>query len=247
MWKIIKVTGKDAAEFLNRVTSGPVRPLAVGTGAAGALFTGQSKVIAQFDLLHTAELEFCLSSPTPCATRLAESLEVLHFAEDLTIELLPEEYFSVKREGTKRDERFAIPDFPRSWPTGVKDFVCEKSTAAGDWDFARIGASYPWPEKDWNEATPALEAGLLFAIDRNKGCYPGQEVVELSLNVGHPVRVLQAFEGKVSLSSGRAVALLPKGEGVVCSAASSGGLTRIFLRMPWAFRDSCPEGFRKLD
>lgn len=244
MWKIVRVAGKDAAEFLNRVTAGPIRSVPVGQGVAGALLAGNSKVIAQFDLLRKAETDFWLCAPAECAGKLAESLEALHFSESLEIEILPDDYTVEKRGGGKREERFPASE---EWPSAVPDYVCRKGQGIpAGWEFARIGAGYPWPGKEWDESTPALEGGLLFAIDRFKGCYPGQEVVELSLNVGHPVRVLRAFEGDRALASGEKISLEPKGEGTVCSSAGENGRFRAFVRLPWAFRDSVPGGFQAI-
>ena len=244
----VNVSGKDAAEFLQRVTAGTVRKLEVGSGAAGALLTGQSRVIAQFDLLRVGEREFALFAPVGCAPALADGLEALHFSEELTVELSAEIYSFRRGESPSREGVFRISE-DGSWPSAVAGFLAGRleqgEAAAADWEFARIGAGYPWPTHDWDNNTPALEAALLPAIDRHKGCYPGQEVVELSLNVGHPVRLLLPFEGERSLVAGERVKF-EKGEGQVCSVAKMGTKVRALIRLPWAAREMAPEGFQRL-
>jgi len=96
MRKLI-VKGKEAGAFLAKVTAGTIRPLAVGQGAAGALLTGQAKILAQFDCLRMGEAEFWLMSPVDCYEGLAQGLEKLHFSEDLLIEKT-EEYFRPEKK-----------------------------------------------------------------------------------------------------------------------------------------------------
>ncbi|MGE3262211.1 MAG: hypothetical protein AB7K68_10570 [Bacteriovoracia bacterium] len=250
MLKVIEVAGKDAAEFLHRVTAGTVKKLTVGQGAPGLLLNGQSRMIAQFDLLR-AENSYWLVAPEECAGALTDNLERLHFSEELEIRSLPESVSVVRGEGNaERGKIFswATTEAGKRWASGAEDFYFQQSNLAIDpeWDFARIGAGLPWPIKDWDESTPALEASQLHAIDREKGCYPGQEVVELSLNVGHPVRVLIAVEGEAELISGEKIALVPHGEGKVCSVAVRGNITRALVRVPWSARESAPANFRKI-
>jgi folate-binding protein YgfZ len=212
------------------------------------LLNGQSRMIAQFDLLRISEQLFWLASPVECAQALADNLEKLHFAEELEIRKSSQTASAVQGRG-ERGKIFSWTDGEtRRWPSGAAGFDFQVSSAPfhPDWEFSRIGAGLPWPVLDWDNNTPALEAGQLFAIDRDKGCYPGQEVVELSLNVGHPVRVMLSVEGDKPLVSGEKIALLPTGEGVVCSVASHGSIIRAFVRVPWNARESAPANFRKI-
>lgn len=58
------------------------------------------------------------------------------------------------------------------------------------WELLRLLRLEPKRGQEWNEPVRALDLGLHLSIDRFKGCYPGQEAVEKSLNLGHPARVL---------------------------------------------------------
>ncbi len=49
-----------------------------------------------------------------------------------------------------------------------------------------------------NGVTNPLEINLQFAIHENKGCYPGQEVIEKIISLGSPARKLCLLEGKTS-------------------------------------------------
>ena len=87
---------------------------------------------------------------------------------------------------------------------------------------------------------------MLPFIDRFKGCYPGQEVVERSLNVGHPARVLIAIEGNSPITRGEKLPFEGGGEALVTSVAEANGIYRALVRVPWAKRGLAPLGFRAL-
>jgi folate-binding Fe-S cluster repair protein YgfZ len=246
--KLTELRGKDSADFLHRVTAGTVKGLEAGQGRPGLLLTGQSKMIAQFELLKVAGDHFLLASPEACTQGLRSGLEALHFSESL--EILPLERALGIREcsGASRKEGEAFPFFQNggelTWNSAVPGFGFATGTEGipEAFHFGRIAALYPWTS-DWTEATPALEAGTLPMIDRFKGCYPGQEVVELSLNVGHPVRVLIAVESAAPIGE-----LLDwNGAQVpVTSRAEREGTHRALARVPWNKKDFLPAGFTRL-
>jgi hypothetical protein len=182
------------------------------------------------------EKRFLLAAPAECAAALAEGLEALHFSENLHVSLTGERASAIAQAGSPRAEPFAV-SAALEWPSPVPGFSFKSggSPAPAGFEFARVGALIPWPLKEWGAGgvTPALEAGMLPWIDRDKGCYPGQEVVELSLNVGHPVRVLAAFEGRGEV------------EGAT-SVAEQNGTLRAIARLPWAKKDQVPPGFSRL-
>ncbi|HEY8279601.1 MAG TPA: hypothetical protein VIH99_08260 [Bdellovibrionota bacterium] len=250
MLRFVEVKGKDSEDFLQRVTAGTVKGIGVGEGRAGLLLNGQSRMLAQFELLRTERERYLLAAPEGCASALADALEALHFSENLEIGLLGLKAGVLKAE-KRREEQGSFP-FQKTgdgyvWPAPVPGFAFSTFTAEtpADWEFARIGALVPWPAQDWDANTPALEAGMLPWIDRDKGCYPGQEVVELSLNVGHPARVLVAVETNQQLQAGEKTPW-DGTEAIVTSAAFANGKTRALLRLPWGKKDSLPTGFTRI-
>lgn len=64
------------------------------------------------------------------------------------------------------------------------------------WETLRVLSATPAWGKEWQSdgKAKALDVGYLAWLDRNKGCYPGQEAVEKALNLGHPARALVRFE-----------------------------------------------------
>lgn len=59
----------------------------------------------------------------------------------------------------------------------------------------RIQAVRPWVDHELTENTLPPEAGLVESVSGNKGCYPGQEVVERIATQGSPTRRLALIEG----------------------------------------------------
>lgn len=244
---MLYVEGKDAADFLHRVTAGRVKGLKPGEGAAGLLLNGQSRMLAQFDLIRLTETKVLLAAPEPCVLALRINLESLHFAEDLQFDL-PDGFLTEEFTHEPARGQVFLTHQDGSWPSFVPGYrrrISEELAPLPEsFHFDRIGAGLPWPHEDWSENTPALEAGTLPWIDRDKGCYPGQEVVERSINVGHPARVMQAAEGPEP--PGEKVKYAAGAEGPVLSRATKGALTRIMVRAPWPQRQNPPEGFNLL-
>lgn len=246
--RIVEVKGKDSADFLHRVTAGTVKGLEPGQGRAGCLLTGRSLVVATFELLRLEDGHFCLVTPEACAQALADGLEALHFSESLEVKLTDLTAGIRVCGGASRKEDESFPVFRNgdelSWNSAVPGYGFATGVAGepGTWAYDRIANLVPSP-KDWTAATPALEAGLLPVIDRFKGCYPGQEVVELSLNVGHPARVL------ISVASGEPFkeSINWNGaEAAVTSAAEKDGHYAALVRVPWKLKDIIPPGFTLL-
>lgn len=247
--KLIEVKGPDAQDFLHRLTAGTVKNVGTGEGARGLLLTGQGRMRAQFDLLRIDAQRFWLAAPDACSATLFQELEAKHFSEDLVLRWREEEWGY--EEGTVPSGSGGV--FPLShgvtgslWPSPVSGYrgALDAGPLPQRFHFDRIGALVPWPEFDWDENSMALEAGTLPWIDRAKGCYPGQEVIEKSLNVGHPPRVLNAFEGTVAVERGAKLSFDGGGEALVTSVAEWEGVTRVLARVPWAQRAAHLPGFR---
>ncbi len=248
-WKTLRFFGSDARDFLHRVTAGTVKKLKASEGAGGLLCNGQSRMIAQFDLLCRNDEDFVLVSPEECFEELKKGLEKLHFAESIEMQEMGFAFLR-KEAGKERSEIFSWSE--EGWPSAVPGYVYvwresespKEDEFPEDYEFDRILAGIPSP-KDWDKDTPALEAGMLLWIDRNKGCYPGQEVVELSLNVGKPARALVVWEGKSSVAPGK-IPLEGGGEALLTSVAEKKGRWLCFARVPWKKRDLPAAGFQKI-
>jgi folate-binding protein YgfZ len=96
-------------------------------------------------------------------------------------------------------------DFGRPWITAwgqpekiavldtLKKFKPVTREALEAW---RIEALTPAVDRELTAQTVPLEAGLVDAIASNKGCYPGQEVIEKIISLGAPAKRLALIAGE---------------------------------------------------
>jgi folate-binding protein YgfZ len=124
-------------------------------------------------------------------------------------------------------------DFGRTWITVWgrpqrlaqwmdRQFPHAAALSAETVDGWRVDAARPWVDHELTEATVPLEAGLVDAIAPNKGCYPGQEVIEKIVSLGSPARRLALIEG-----SGPAPSVGSKMMNTAEPAAEVGQLTSV--------------------
>jgi len=69
---------------------------------------------------------------------------------------------------------------------------------AADWHQSRIQKLRPWPAQEISEDVNPLEIGLPDSVAENKGCYPGQEVIEKIAAIGSPAKRLIQVEGPLT-------------------------------------------------
>ncbi|HOR28591.1 MAG TPA: hypothetical protein PLG73_11270 [Candidatus Sumerlaeota bacterium] len=91
---------------------------------------------------------------------------------------------------------------------------------------ARVRAGIPRQGWDLDPGVIPLEARLEAAIDRDKGCFPGQEVIARIANLGHPARLLLRLrvDADQPVSAGDAIIIDEEIAGRITSAAGWPGL-----------------------
>ncbi len=96
--------------------------------------------------------------------------------------------------------------------------------------------------RELDEQTFPLDAGLREAIDTDKGCYPGQEVLARTINLGHPARRLVRLTaaGEVEIPAGAPVRSGGRDAGRVTTAVTWPGLgsTEMLASLAWAERQA---------
>ena len=81
----LRVSGRDALDFLHRLLANHVKALAPGRGNRNLLLAPKGKVQFDFELVRAAD-HVSLSTPPGTANALAAALERFHFSEDVRIE-----------------------------------------------------------------------------------------------------------------------------------------------------------------
>ena len=110
-------------------------------------------------------------------------------------------------------------------------------------EILRLEAGYPKYATDVDENTIILEAGFKDAINFNKGCYLGQEVVARATHIGRVNKQLVRLEVETKESISPRSKLMSDGReaGFITSAAFSPGLRRV-VGLGYANREFAKEG-----
>ncbi len=213
---IVRISGKDSRDFLNRMLSCNVAKLAVGQVIPGTLLNALGRLIAPLWCWGIAEDNFLLQTPTDCLETLAGRLDAYVFSEDVQIEICPGRLWQIvgmselvagqivsQAEGYLATQQsngmFWSPtdqDLAIYWEElGYLALSTEQVEAQ------RILQGYPaWGHELTEELVP-LGLGWDQALDHNKGCYTGQEVISRLTFVGHPQNQLVGVRLKELLSN----------------------------------------------
>jgi len=220
-WGAVSIQGPDAADYLQRMSTVAVKQLSAGSVAHGAFLTGKGQVVGLGMLERVTASDFTFWCSPGQSQRVAAHLEQFHFAENLNVIDASGEAALI---GFWREEPFAVPGsmqvLSSQWNGALVWAWREDIRPALIWgkikrtDFPQIG---PWlPREAWDYLRIAsgipqvgvevsdeiiLETGFDVAVARNKGCYPGQEVVERIFTYGSVNRRLTKVEWTGTLPS----------------------------------------------
>ncbi len=197
-WGVIRIQGPDSLDYLNRMSTVNFKSFQVGETAPGAFLTGRAGTISLVTFLRKENEVWIVTSQAQVSKTL-EHLEKFHFGENLTIENISAQtaLFAVVNPSSElkssevtvwKDAR--IPQFfwvilPRenamTWIQAqpISSFIGVKT-----YEYLRIRSGIPDIGKDIDESDIFLEGNYEEAVARNKGCYPGQEVVERIFTYG---------------------------------------------------------------
>lgn len=215
---LLRISGADAPDLLQRVTSQEILGLPVGQGARAAVLSGKGKLLALFEIFRLSETEFIAELPREGLANLHAVLDRFVFAEAVELAILdlrgrgvfgpaaldgadlPAQAATRLGDGyVLRSDHLGVPGL-RYWSTDdTLDGVTARFSGLPrgsmvDWHALRIDAAVPMVGLDADEKTIPLEVGLDDACDAEKGCYPGQEIVARIRTYGHVNRILCKLE-----------------------------------------------------
>ena len=161
----VRVHGRDAEDFLQRMLSNDVAGLRVGESCDALLLTAKARVIAPLRVWRRSEEDFLLGTEPELGESVRSSLLRARFAAKCEIE--PEEHASVlvwSDDFTQAEE--------------LVDADIQVNADAEALECARIEAGVPAWGKELDDSILPAEAGLDEThISFTKGCYPGQEPI----------------------------------------------------------------------
>lgn len=203
-WGVVQITGPDAANYLQRMSTLNIQSLGVGKTAGGAFLTGRGTIVSIGYFLRLDQDVFLFVVSPKQLEKVLTHLEMFHFQERLEIKDRTPELALVGLWNTNEDmSKPCWPDCrePRLTYTIIERTQFEKTLlmlakkglsllGMHLFHYFRIETGLPWVGWEIGESDLVLEAGLEDFVSRNKGCYPGQEVVERIFTYGQVNRRL---------------------------------------------------------
>lgn len=239
----IEIKGKEAQDYLQRMTTAQFKTLELEQVVHGAFLNGRGGVIALgvFRKVDTETFHFLVSHHQK--DRILNHIEQFHFAEAFSVKDFSEDLAVLgcwSQDGNlarvlgidaqsaslrlqeityKNLTIFTWKDVRRPslfWILGTTQTVSKLTTIYMQdgipllgrrlFEFFRLEAAVPWAGDELSEKDIILEGNLDEAVARNKGCYPGQEVVERIFTYGQVNRKLHRVN--LALTSDR-IEVLP--------------------------------------
>ncbi len=211
-WGTVSISGPDAQDFLQRMSTVDFRTTSAGQINHGAVLTGKGTLVG-LGMFHTIALDtfHFILSPGQSKT-VAEHLKKFHFAEKLTVSDVSQSYrlygtwnlpwaidaLLMKATSTTIDGVSYV-----IWRDDIRPSLVWAQTARSQssglggpllppelFHFFRIEAAVPQMGIEATSGEIILETNFDRAVARNKGCYPGQEVVERIFTYGSVNRKL---------------------------------------------------------
>jgi tRNA-modifying protein YgfZ len=189
----VAVTGREAAEFLERMVSNEVESLEPNREARPALLlTPKGRIIAPLRVVREGPEAFLLVTEAELSDAVASTLRRARFAAKCEIEVKP--FKGYLQLGTDPGEGIRNHDYGME---AYEIWADEEREAAGpdELEAMRIEAGTPAWRRELDESILPAEAGLEQThISFAKGCYPGQEPIARLHYRGHPNRRLRVLE-----------------------------------------------------
>lgn len=209
---VVKVSGPDAAEFLNTILSQKLDDAGDGFSASALDLDIQGRILHQADVVRVGE-DFYLDFPRSQAVTFikfltmmvfwskveitTEDLAILTILGDADLPALPTVFIRERDFGQRRRRDLAVPRAELA--ASVDKLIDAGVTLAGLMAFTaeRVRALEPEKDADLDDKSIPHEAPTLIgrgdrlgAVHLNKGCYRGQETVARVENLGRSPRLL---------------------------------------------------------
>ncbi len=220
-WGTLHLSGPDAADFLQRMSTISFKNFDRATATPGGFLTGRAGVIALGWFLAGRDGGFDFVLAPHLVDRAKAHIEMFHFAEKLKLEDRSSEWavFGLwapteltqnalgleKNRAALRLQTISAEGIEfQAWRDDCREalvWVRMKREAAGEWlewlrslgvsllghrlfEFQRLSAGLAEAGVEVGEKDILLEASAERSVSRNKGCYPGQEVIERIFTYG---------------------------------------------------------------
>jgi tRNA-modifying protein YgfZ len=227
----VRVSGPDAADFLERMLSNEVVSLEPGREARPALLlTPKSRIVAPLRVVREEREAFLLITEADLVDAVASALLRARFAAKCDIQVRP--YRGYLHLGADPGEGVPNSDYGvEAWEAWGEE-EREAASDPSELEVLRIEAGTPAWGKELDETILPAEAGLDEThVSFTKGCYPGQEPIARLHFRGHPNRRLRVLE-VAAATPGDEIVLGDKVVGRVTSAVPGRALGYVRREVP---------------
>jgi aminomethyltransferase len=219
----IRVSGEDRARLLHAMTTNHVQGLKPGESQYTFFLNAQGQIQADAYVL-CYEDHFLLDVEPHTRHSLYEHLDRFIIADDVTLEDVTEQTFALGLGGAEL-KRIYGPVADKE--AALKSLINRGAilASAEDAEAFRIVKFRPRYGRDITDRSLPQETQQMHAVNFQKGCYLGQEIVERVRSRGHINRLLMGFTGdsEHAPAPGTKVAYGGKEDGEVTSAVAVGG------------------------
>jgi tRNA-modifying protein YgfZ len=224
----VRVSGPEAAGFLERMLSNEVQDLQVEASRQALLLTPKGRIVAPLRIVRESEDAFLLITEAELAEAVSTALLRARFAAKCDIAVVPwRGYLHLADPG----RGLRVDDYGvEAWETWEQQEL--EAAEASELEPLRIAAGTPVWGKELDESVLPAEAGLEEThISFTKGCYPGQEPIARLHYRGHPNRRLRRLSVE-SASPGDEITYEGKAVGRVTSAVPGRALGYVRREVP---------------
>jgi len=229
----LRVSGPDAAGYLERMLSNEVESLPPGGVCEALLLNAKARVIAMATVWRRGSDDFLLLTEPESGERLLSELTRYRFAAKVAIEL--EDHVSTlvigdeAPAGTVPNHDYGVA----AYETIDSPPPAGEPIGASALELLRIRAATPRMGSEIDDRVLPAEAGLdERAISFTKGCYPGQEPVARLHYRGHVNRRLRVLGVDGEIAPGAEVTHDAKVVGRVTSVTQGHALAYVRVEVP---------------
>lgn len=234
---VFLISGADAERYLHGRITQNVKGLRPGAGAWSLVLSPQGRIFGQFILARVTGGFLLVSDPIPDENELLAAILQFRVSDDVQVQSLSANYRVKQVFGSKRET--LIGSFENSFVFESKlgelssTFVVTPLAAgfnlppevpcAGEdfYQLLRLKAGIPQFGPDLNEKVLGPETEVTDLVSFNKGCYAGQEVVEMATARGRPNRRFVRFQISGDTSECAAGTEVKNAEGAVSGVITS--------------------------
>lgn len=262
---VIRVSGADRLTYLHSLLSQDLEHARPGAVADFLYLDAKGTAVAEGRAVVRAG-DVLLVTPREVTASLADALGRFTFLLDATAEDLSAQWRMTSVRGPDTDDLPGARSQPMTAAPhgdgmvirdrsggvdyiGPAQWIAERVGALGlpeaspdDWERWRIRAALPAWGHDIAAGRRTQELGLLPThVHLRKGCYPGQESIAKTYNLGRPRRALWVTEFDAAVSEDTTVRVGDK-SGVITSAAPDGAKVVALALLPLDRDGQLPDG-----